>query len=87
MTAIGVGAFGFGVLLLLSAYTNTPMFGEKGLLRELLQTGDAREYGKAVGSAMERLAAEAAKKVPAKTGMGAKPAGTVPPSSNGGTWT
>jgi hypothetical protein len=50
MTAIGVGAIAAGSLLIYSAYTDVPLFGDKGLLRVLL-TGSLEDVGKAVGEA------------------------------------
>jgi hypothetical protein len=44
--AIGIGAIGFGSLMIYSAYTKKPLFGENGLLRTFLTDGDFAKAGK-----------------------------------------
>lgn len=63
MSAVGIGGIGFGVLLVWSAYTNTPVFGEKGVLRALMTQGSF-EAAKSAGKAAGNAAAAGAKTLP-----------------------
>lgn len=47
-TAVGVGAIGFGALMIWSAYKNVPLFGESGVVSRVLRGESPTE---AVGKA------------------------------------
>ena len=54
-SALGIGAIGFGTLMIYSAYTGKPLFGEKGLIRQYLTTGSVEGAGKGVGKILTDL--------------------------------
>lgn len=54
-SAVGVGAIGFGVLLIYSAFTGKPVFGADGLIRTFVATGSVEKAGKAAGKAATDL--------------------------------
>jgi hypothetical protein len=55
MTAVGVGAIGFGALFVYSAFTKKPLFGPNGMVRTFIATGSVEGTGAAVGKAFKTM--------------------------------
>jgi hypothetical protein len=71
-SAIGVGAIGFGVLLLWSAYTKKPLFGTVGLIRSFINSGSLERAGKQAAKTAQDVANAAKKAQPASAVTGSK---------------
>jgi hypothetical protein len=72
---IGLSLIGFGILLIWSAYTKKPLFGEKGLLRTFVATSNLDAAGGAAGSIVGRAIQATPIKLATPPGEGATPPG------------
>lgn len=55
-SALGLGAVGFGTLLIYAAYTKKPVFGADGIIRQfLLNTDPASQFGRIAGKTVSSM--------------------------------
>lgn len=81
---IGMIAMGFGILLIWSAYTKKPLFGDKGLIPTFIRTGSLGDAAQAAGSAVGQSLGEGlfqrhvkGADIPMPPGAGEVPPGAV----------
>jgi hypothetical protein len=82
---IGVGAIGFGILLIWSAYKNVPLFGEGGVISRVLRGENPTE---AVGKAGKFADSPGVGKWDSNPNKSTpkNPPSAQPPGSDGGIW-